>query len=334
MIVSCRHPTFRFGSFRANSTMIPMKRSLYRTSIRAPLCALVLIAGLSTNRLHAQSNDTIGPVVSFRNEIMITGALRTSSVMSATRGMTLDLFHFSTSRLHDAHHRTLVGEEIAGPLTFIHLQASYQPNREFEQQAQGVGIVAEGAKALGGAFALGGIAAYNRTPLPEGGGSLIDFELGPQLAYWTSERTYLATKLEYRRVTHVDAPVSIPFDDFIEIRNHVTYVPSETWTFSYSQDLAVRVGLRDTPHANGLSIDNSFLFSLSPRITWGVKAGVDLSYFVVNKTALITIPIGARMEIFPTGLVVVTAQILYDLPTMIRQQTGGVSVSGGVGFRF
>jgi hypothetical protein len=305
---------------------------LHRSRVALAAGALLLLALLPCARLSAQSADTIGPVTSFMRELRLSSSFRTAVGIAPAVGTRLEFLNYSTPRLHDHQRQNMIAEEIAGPLTFIHLTAFYQPNRDFALENEGAGFSAEAIKTIGGPFGIGGIGSYNRTPL-DSIGSVIDFEIGPELAYWTSERTYLTTSVAYRRVVRVHIPVDT-LDDYIQIRNHLTYVPSEDWSFSYSQDVGIRVGLRDTPHTNALDIINTFLFSPSARFSWGVKAGVALSYFVRNETSLITIPIGFRAELFPTLSAVVTADVLYELPTMIRQRTGGTSVTGGVGFRF
>lgn len=310
-----------------------MKHSSADRSISAAIAALGTAALLCLPcpaRLSAQQADTIGPTTAFSREIRFSASLRTAPGLEAASGFNLDLYLYGSDRLHDSRHRSLFGEEIVGPLTFLHGTVGYQPNRELAIADRGLLVLAEGIKTIGGPWGLGGAASYTRNELPDGE-MVTDIEVGPQTAYWTSQRTYLLTRLAYRRSERERAGT---VDDFLQIRNHIAYTPAEDWSFTYTQDFAVQIGLRDSPHTNTLRIDNNFIFSLSSRLSIGVKAGVDLSLFVPSQTSLITIPIGLRAELFPVASTVVTADVLYNLPTMIGQQTGGVAISGGVGFRF
>jgi hypothetical protein len=190
---------------------------------------------------------------------------------------------------------------------------------------------------LVGDMGLGFWARVDRSELPNGGEPVDDYEVGPQISFWSGERLYVNDRILYRQInSYRDPDLGFTYsdEDFIEVRHHLTYIAGELWDFTYAHDVDIRVGIHQNYHTNNLTMHNHFLFSPSVLFSYGPMAGLSLDYTVGSRTSVLTIPIGFRMEYFFTSLSLLQGNIAYELPTMKEQRAGQVRVQGSFSYRF
>jgi hypothetical protein len=243
---------------------------------------------------------------------------------------------YYSRRLHDIRHQTLFGEAVALPTSSIHVGFAYRSNPDLGVTNTGymgsVGVV----KMLGD-FGLGAWGRLNRSELPDGGATVDDYEFGPQMAFWPNERVYVNERLVYRKIgayRNADVTFDYSTEEFLQLRHHLTYIVGEDWDFTYAHDIEVRAGIHQNYHTNNFRMNNFFMFSQSSLFSLGPVAGFSLDYTVGNRTSVLTIPFGARVEFFFTSLSLLHAEVSYDLPTMKGQRAGQVVVQGSYSYRF
>jgi hypothetical protein len=175
-----------------------------------------------------------------------------------------------------------------------------------------------------------------------------DYEFGPQLSYWSTRRTFVNEKVTFRSISgelNPLNPLNNPLidpnpdqllferDQYLQLQHHVSYLIGEDWGFTYAHDLRLLLGILGTPHANNLSFYNYFMFSPSALYTLGPVVGVNLDYYVGRATSTLSIPLGARVELF-AGAIAGEIEGSYTINTIEGQPTPGWLVRGVVGYRF
>jgi hypothetical protein len=184
---------------------------------------------------------------------------------------------------------------------------------------------------------VGASGRYNKVELNNGGEQITDYEFGPLLAFWPGNRLYITDALLYRRIGGYRNP-ELSFnaspEDFVQIRHHLVYAVAEDFSFTYSHDIELLAGIHQNFHTNSFIMNNYFLFSPSQRFSYGPAAGFKLDYRLGSRTSVLTIPVRGRGEYFLSDLTVLFAEAGYNIPTMLGQNEGRMSLLAGLGFRF
>jgi hypothetical protein len=157
------------------------------------------------------------------------------------------------------------------------------------------------------------------------------------LAFWPGERLYLTDAVLYRKIggyRNPDLAFNASPEDFVQIRHHLVYAVAEDWSVTYTHDVELLAGIHQNIHTNSFIMNNYFLFSPSPRFSYGPAAGFKLEYRLGSRTSVLTIPVRARGEYFLSSLLMFYAEAGYNIPTMLGQNEGRLSLLTGLGYRF
>jgi hypothetical protein len=297
----------------------------------------VVIHGWLPSLLAQQSpvSDTTPPF-SFSSEIRVPASYHVSGEEFAPFTGGIEYFNYHGTKLHDRRHPNLFSEEVIGPFSFFHLAATYQRNTELSVANSGYSGLMEGVRIVGGKIALGGMVRYIYSRLEEQQAHASDLELGPVIAWWPAEDIYLTEKFGYRIIsTFADSSpdVRLTRGTYLQWRHHVAYVPSEDQSFTYAQDLNLRIGTSSQAHINNLNERNYFIFSFSPAFSLIPTIGVNLDYYTGVSTSVLTIPLGVSIEYFASGSMVLRGGFEYDIPTMLGQPANRLSLMALIGYR-
>lgn len=288
--------------------------------------------------LRAQQSPAPGPTSSFpfTSEIRIPLTYHVSGEEQAPFTGGLEYFNYHGTKLHDREHPNLMSEEVIGPISSFHIAAIYQRNAELALSNSGYSGMMEGIRIIGSNIAVGAMVRYIYSTLANQQTHASDLELGPQLAWWPGEYLYVNEKLDYRLVsTFADSTpdVHLKRGTYVQWRHHLTYAPSEDQSFTYAQDLNLRIGTFSDAHINSLSERNYFIFSFSPDFSLVPTIGVNLDYYSGVSTSVLTIPMGMGIEYFLDGAVMMRGGVEYDLPTMLGQPANRLSLFATIGYR-
>jgi hypothetical protein len=272
---------------------------------------------------------------SFRNEIRVplslTNALDESSEYSAG----LEFNRYFSARVHDEHRVTLFSEPVGNPTSSLQLEVNREPNPDITVRNTGYGGRASFVYYTG-SIGVGASGRYNRITL-DNGDRLDDYEMGPLLAFWPGERLYITDGVLYRTIgayRNTDLGFNASAEDFVQIRHHLVYAIAENWNFTYTHDVELLAGIHQNIHTNSLIMNNYFMFSPSQRISYGPAAGFKLEYRLGSRTSVLTIPVRARVEYFLSDLLALYGEAGYNIPTMLGQREGRMSVLASAAYRF
>jgi hypothetical protein len=273
---------------------------------------------------------------SFQNEVRATLSAQSLLEQRAELGASIEYNRYFSARVHDAHRPTLFGEAVGNPTSSLQLAFTYQPVADITVANRSYGARVAYV-AYTGSIGIGGSGRYNKITLDDGGEEIDDYELGPLLAFWPSDRLYITDGVFYRKIGGYRNP-SLEFnaspEDFVQIRHHLVYAVAEDWSFTYSHDVELLAGIHQNFHTNSFIMNNYFLFSPSQRLSYGPAAGFRLEYRLGSRTSVLTIPVHARVESFLSDLLLLYAEAGYTIPTMLGQNEGKMSAMAGVGYRF
>jgi len=293
------------------------------------ICSAALVA-LAFGTLRAQGGD------SFRNEIRAPLSLDALGDESAQYSASVEYNRYFSSRVRDERRTTLFGEAVGNPSSSFHLALIYQPNSDINVRNTGYGARVGYMHLIDG-IGVGGSVRYNRILPVDSDTRVDDEEIGPDLAFWPGERLYIADGLHYRRIgAYHNARLNFNAaeEDFVQIRHHLVYAVAEDWSFTYSHDVNLLVGIHQNLHTNNFSMDNYFMFSPSSRLNYGGAAGFKLEYRLGTRTSVLTIPVRGRVEYFLSNLFLLYGEAGYNIPTMLGQKEGRMNVAASLAYRF
>jgi hypothetical protein len=273
---------------------------------------------------------------SFRSEIRAPLSLQALAGQRTQYSAGVEYNRYFGARVHDERHPTLFGEAVNNPTSWLQLAATYEPIPDITAANTGYGARIAYVH-YNGSLGIGGSARYNRVKLANNGDRLDDYEFGPQLAFWPGDRLYITDAVLYRRIggyRNPDLGFNASPEDFVQLRHHLVYTVSEDWRFTYTHDVDVLAGIHQNIHTNSFIMNNYFMFSPSQRISYGPAAGFKLDYRLGSRTSVLTIPVRARVEYFLSDLFVVYGEGGYNIPTMLGQHEGKLSLLASAAYRF
>ncbi|MBC8144045.1 MAG: hypothetical protein H7X80_00590 [bacterium] len=270
---------------------------------------------------------------SFRREVW-THALRQDPNPGAHAfGVTIEAVQYFGPRAHDRWRRNVLAEVLSAPMSWVRLEVGYDPESALITGVGGFHVYAEGQTPFSESNG-GGV--YTRFDRAGSGDNVVvsDFEVGGQMSWWSKPRRfYLNEKIGYRSIRNAASVPGVDDGNFVQLRSHLVYVPSEDWTLTYVQDVTVRIGFGSDPHTNQVRMENVFLLSPTLLFSLGPIVGVSLDYFVGPATSSLSLPVGMRAELHVEPFVVVASGV-WDAGTIAGQRTAGLLLRGSAGFRF
>lgn len=295
------------------------------------ILATAATAILLTRVLSAQ-----GAGESFRNEIRVPLALQALTEQRTQYNAGIEYNRYFGARVHDQRHPTLFGEAVNNPTSWLQLAVTYEPIPDITATNTGYGARLAYVYYTG-SFGVGGSARYNRVKIAATGERPDDYEFGPQLAFWPGDRLYITDAILYRQIggyRNPDIGFNASPEDFLQLRHHLVYSVSEDWRFTYTHDVDILAGIHQNIHTNSIIMNNYFMFSPSQRISYGPAAGFKLAYRLGSRTSVLTIPVRARAEYFLSDLFVLYGEAGYNIPTMLGQNEGKLSLLASAAYRF
>jgi hypothetical protein len=311
------------GCYESNHTGIMVVMVLRMLALAAIILALSPV-------LSAQGGDA------FRNEIRAPLSLEALVEQRTQYSAGIEYNRYFGSRAHDERHRTLFGEPVGTPTSWLQLAFIHQPNTDISALNTGNGGRITYVHYTG-SIGVGGSARYNKIRLVDGGEQIDDYEFGPQLAFWAGDRLYITDALLYRSIDgyrNPDLGFNASPEDFFQLRHHLVYAVAEDWSFTYTHNVELLAGIHQNFHTNSFIMNNYFMFSPSTRFSYGPAAGFKLDYRLGSRTSVLVIPVRARAEYFLSNLLVLYGEAGYNIPTMLGQSAGKLSFLASAAYRF
>jgi hypothetical protein len=280
--------------------------------------------------------DTSQPRQIFTWEIQAPFEYHISGSVKSPTSVAIELTKYNGSKYHSLQRPNLASEEVIGAMSIFSIGAAYQPAPDYREDNRGYSAWFDGARIINNGLSMGAVARYSHSNIVDTDVSVNDLELAPQIGIWPDDNLYINEQLGYRFVTTFvrnAADSIVARGDAIQLRHHLTYVPSEDYTFTYAQDLTLRIGTVKDPHINNINERNYFIFSPWPDFSFAGIIGVNLDYYTETSASVLTIPMGARVEYFVGSGLVLRGGFEYDLPTLLGQPTDRLTLFGGVGYR-
>jgi hypothetical protein len=280
--------------------------------------------------------DTSLPREIFTWEIQAPFEYHASGNEKTPTSVAIELTKYNGSKYHSRQRPNLASEEVIGAMSIFRVGAAFQATPDYQEENSGYGIWFEGARIINNGLSMGVVARYNRSNIAEADVSVSDLELAPQISLWPGDDLYINEQLGYRFVkTFVrNANDSIVArGNAIQLRHHLTYTPSEDYSFTYAQDLTLRIGTLSEPHVNNINERNYFIFSPWRDFSFAGIIGVNLDYYTETSASVLTIPMGTRVEYFIGSGLVLRGGFEYDLPTLQGQPADRLTLFGAVGYR-
>lgn len=293
------------------------------------ICPAALIA-LAACALHAQGGDL------FRNEVRTPLSIYALGDEHTQYSAAIEYNRYFSSRVRDERRATLFGEAIGNPTSSFHVALIYQPNNDINVMNTGYGARLGYMHLIDG-IGVGASVRYNRIKPVDSDTRVDDEEIGPELAFWPGDRLYITDAVHYRRIgAYHNARLNFNAaeEDFVQIRHHLVYAVAEDFSFTYSHDINLLVGIHQNFHTNNFGMDNYFMFSPSPRLNYGGAAGFKLEYHLGTRTSVLTIPVRGRVEYFLSNLFLLYGEAGYNIPTMLGQREGRMSAAASMAYRF
>lgn len=297
------------------------------------ICTVTLAAAgacLLHARLHAQGGDL------FRNEVRAPLSLQALGDETTQYSAAIEYNRYFSGRIHDERRRTLFGEAVGNPSSSIHFALIHQPNSDINVMNSSYGARL-GYVQLIDDIGVGGSLRYNRILPVDSDTRVDDYEIGPELAFWPGDRLYITDALHYRKIgryRNARLGFNASEEDFVQIRHHLVYAVAEDWSFTYTHDINLLVGIHQNFHTNNFTMDNYFMFSPSTHFSYGGTAGFKLEYRLGSRTSVLTIPVRGRVEYYLSNLFLLYGEAGYNIPTMLGQREGRLNVAASLAYRF
>jgi hypothetical protein len=269
-------------------------RSITTTSL---LLLLVCIPALA----QYVPGDTSEVRDTFTWEIQVPGQYHASGNERSPASLAVELTRYHGTKYHSRQRPNLASEEIIGPISFFRLGGAYQPTPDYPQENSGFSAWFDAARIVGGPAAPGVFVRYSQSEIRNQDISVTDLEVAPQLAIWPSPTLYINEKVGYRFINTFQGKPGdsvLARGDAFQVRHHLAYIPSEDYTFTYTQDLTLRIGTLAAPHINNINERNHFIFSPWRDFSFAAIIGVNLDYYTGTSVSVLTIPLGTRVEYF------------------------------------
>jgi hypothetical protein len=281
--------------------------------------------------------DTSLPRDIFTWEIQAPFQYHASGTEKFPASVAIELTKYNGSKYHSRQRPNLASEEVIGAMSIFRVGAAFQPAPDYQQKNSGYSIWFDGTRIINNGLSMGVTARYSRSNIAEAEVSVSDLEVAPQIALWPGDNLYINEQLGYRFVTtfvrNADDSILARGNAF-QLRHHLTYNPSEDYTFTYAQDLTLRIGTLSAPHINNINERNYFIFSPWRDFSFAGIIGVNLDYYTQTSVSVLTIPMGTRVEYFLGSGLVLRGGFEYDLPTLQGQPADRLTLFGAVGYRF
>jgi hypothetical protein len=320
-----------FALLKNEPKAISSMRPTAITLILLSMCCLAAPLGAQT-----WQSDTSQPRDIFTWEIQAPFRYHASGAEESPASVAVELTRYNGSKYHSYQRPNLASEEVIGAMSIFRVGAAYQPAPGYQEENTGYAVWFDGARIINNGLSMGGVVRYSRSDITNADISVSDLELAPQVALWPGEDLYINEQLGYRFITtfvrNADDSI-VARGNSIQLRHHLTYVPSEDYTFTYSQDLTLRIGTVSDPHVNNINERNYFIFSPWRDFSFAGIIGVNLDYYTRTSASVLTIPMGTRVEYFAGSGLVLRGGFEYDLPTLQGQPADRLTLFGAIGYR-